>query len=53
MNFIWLKEGGGLYPLFYPEKDHDGLYLTNDGVIYKGSGLILVKGSPFRNIPLL
>ena len=37
---IHLVEGGGLYlsPLFYPEEDYDGLYMTNeDGETYKGS----------------
>ena len=42
-----------LSPLFYPEEDYDGLYVTNDGEMYKGSGLILGKDSPFRNIPIL
>ena len=52
---ISLVEGGGLYlsPLFYPEEDHDGLYMTHDDKLYKGSGLILGKNSPFRNIPIL
>ena len=52
---IHMVEGGGLYlsPLFYPEEDYDGLYVTNDGEMYKGSGLILGKDSPFRNIPIL
>ena len=52
---IHLVEGGGLYlsPLIYPEEDYDGMYMTHDGEIYKGSGLILGKDSPFKNIPLL
>ena len=52
---IHMVEGGGLYlsPLFYPEEDYDGLYVTNDDQMYKGSGLILGKNSPFRNIPIL
>ena len=52
---IHLVEGGGLYlsPLFYPEEDYDGLYMTHDDKIYKGSGLILGQNSPFRNIPIL
>ena len=52
---IHMVEGGGLYlsPLFYPEEDYDGLYVTNDGEMYKGSGLILGKNSPFRDIPIL
>jgi len=52
---IHMVEGGGLYlsPLFYPEEDHDGLYMRHDNEIYKGSGLILGKDSPFRNIPIL
>ena len=52
---IHLVEGGGLYlsPLFYPEEDYDGLYMTHDNQMYKGSGLILGKDSPFRNIPIL
>ena len=53
---IQLVEGGGLYltPLFYPEEDYDGLYMTSeDGETYKGSGLILGKDSPFQNIPIL
>lgn len=52
---IHLVEGGGLYlsPLFHPEGDYDGLYMTHDDKIYKGSGLILGKDSPFRNIPIL
>ena len=53
---IHLVEGGGLYlsPLFYPEQeDYDGLYMTHDDKMYKGSGLILGKNSPFRNIPIL
>ena len=52
---IHLVEGGGLYlsPLFYPEEDHDGLYMKHDDKLYKGTGLILGKDSPFRNIPIL
>ena len=52
---IHMVEGGGLYlsPLFYPTEDYDGLYVTNNGEVYKGSGLILGKDSPFRNIPIL
>ena len=54
---IHLVEGGGLYlsPQFHPEeKDYDdGLYMTHDDKMYKGSGLILGKDSPFRNIPIL
>ena len=52
---IHLVEGGGLYlsPLFYPEENYDGLYVTHDGETYKGSGLILGKDSPFSNIPIL
>ena len=52
---IHLVEGGGLYlsPIFHPEEDYDGLYMTHDNEIYKGSGLILGKNSPFRNIPIL
>ena len=53
---IHLVEGGGLYlsPLFYPdEDDYDGLYMTHDNKMYRGSGLILGKDSPFRNIPIL
>ena len=52
---IHLVEGGGLYlsPLFYPEEDYDGLYMKHDGKIYKGSGLILGKDSPFKNVPIL
>ena len=52
---IHLVEGGGLYlsPLFYPEEDHDGLYMKHDDQLYKGTGLILGKDSPFRNIPIL
>ena len=53
---IHLVEGGGLYlsPLFYPEEeDYDGLYMTHDDKMYRGSGLILGKDSPFRNIPIL
>ena len=50
-------KGGGLYlsPLFHPaEKDYDdGLYMTHGDKMYKGSGLILGKDSPFRNIPIL
>jgi len=52
---IHLVEGGGLYlsPLFYPEEDYDGLYMKHDDKTYNGSGLILGKDSPFRNIPIL
>ena len=52
---IHLVEGGGLYlsPLMYPEEDYDGLYMTHNNKMYKGSGLILGKDSPFRNIPIL
>ena len=52
---IHLVEGGGLYlsPLFHPEEDYDGLYMRHDNELYKGSGLILGKDSPFRNIPIL
>ena len=52
---IHLVEGGGLYlsPLMYPEEDYDGLYMTHNNKVYKGSGLILGKNSPFRNIPIL
>ena len=52
---IHLVEGGGLYlsPLIYPEQDYDGLYMTHDDKVYKGSGLILGKDSPFRNISIL
>ena len=52
---IHLVEGGGLYlsPLFYPKEYHDGLYMTHEDKMYKGSGLILGKDSPFRNIPVL
>ena len=53
---IHLVDGGGLYlsPIFHPEEeDYDGLYMTHDDKIYKGSGLILGKNSPFRNIPIL
>ena len=52
---IHLIEGGGLYlsPIFHPEEDHDGLYMTHDDKMYKGNGLILGKDSPFRNIPIL
>ena len=52
---IHMVEGGGLYlsPLFHPNEDYDGLYVTHNGEIYKGSGLILGKDSPFRNIPIL
>ena len=52
---IHLVEGGGLFlsPLFYPEQEYDGLYMTHDGEIYKGAGLILGKDSPFKNIPIL
>ena len=48
-------DGGGLYlsPLFYPKEYHDGLYMTHEDKMYKGSGLILGKDSPFRNIPVL
>ena len=36
---IHMVEGGGLYlsPLFYPNEDYDGLYVTHNGEIYKGS----------------
>ena len=52
---IHLVEGGGLYlsPLFYPKENHDGLYMKHEDKMYKGSGLILGKNSPFRNIPIL
>jgi len=52
---IHLTEGGGLYlsPIFHPEEDYDGLYMHHNDKIYKGSGLILGKDSPFRNIPIL
>ena len=52
---IHLVEGGGLYlsPLFHPENDYDGLYMTHDNKVYKGAGLILGANSPFRNIPIL
>ena len=52
---IHLVEGGGLYlsPLFYPEEYYDGLYMTHEDKMYKGSGLILGQNSPFRNIPIL
>ena len=52
---IHFVEGGGLYlsPLFHPEEDYDGLYMTHDDKMYKGSGLILGQNSPFRNIPIL
>ena len=52
---IHLVEGGGLYlsPLFYPEEGYDGLYMTHNDKMYKGSGLILGKNSPFRDIPIL
>ena len=52
INFV---EGGGLYlsPLFNPEDNYDGLYIKHDGETYKGSGLILGKNSPFKDIPIL
>ena len=52
---IHLVEGGGLYlsPLFYPEEGYNGLYMTHNDKMYKGSGLILGKNSPFRDIPIL
>ena len=53
---IHLTKGGGLYlsPIFHPEDEyHDGLYVKHDDKTYKGSGLILGKNSPFRNIPIL
>ena len=53
---IHIVEGGGLYlsPIFHPEEeDYDGLYMKDDGKIYKGSGLILGKDSPFKNVPIL
>ena len=51
---IHLIEGGGLYlsPLFHDE-NYDGLYMKHNDEVYKGSGLILGKDSPFRNIPIL
>ena len=52
---IHLVEGGGLYlsPLFYPKENYDGLYMKHEDKMYKGSGIILGKNSPFRNIPIL
>ena len=52
---INLVEGGGLYlsPLFDPEDDYDGLFINHEGETYKGSGLILGKNSPFKDIPIL
>ena len=52
---INLVEGGGLYlsPLFSPEDDYDGLFINHEGETYKGSGLILGKNSPFKDIPIL
>ncbi len=52
---IHVVEGGGLYlsPLSYPDEDYDGLYVKHEDKTYNGSGLILGKNSPFRNIPIL
>ena len=53
---INLVEGGGLYlsPLFNPEDDeYEGLFINHEGETYKGSGLILGKNSPFKDIPIL
>ena len=51
---IHLVEGGGLYlsPLFHPEGDYDGLWMTDGNHTY-GAGMILGKDSPFQNLPIL
>ena len=62
---LYLKRGGcgacietdgkGLY--LSPNKDimkyGDGLYLSQNGQMYDGSGLLFGKDSPFKSIPLL
>ena len=62
---LYLKRGGccakietdgkGLYlsPTKNIEKYGDGLYLSQNGKMYNGKGLLLGANSPFKHIPLL
>lgn len=64
-NGLFLKKGGcvcqietdgkGLYlsPVNGLKSRGDGLFLSQNGKLFDGRGLILGKNSPFKNIPIL